>query len=63
MEDPSLAARPFIGGEPKQTYEPGRVCSHPPCPTVLSIYNPKDRCGAHDKARVLRVPRKARARR
>ncbi len=30
-----------------RVYLPGRVCSEPGCETVLSIYNPEDRCSRH----------------
>lgn len=57
MDRPSLAARPFVGGDPKQTYEPGRVCSFPLCKTRLSIYNPGDRCNTHPRSKVMKVQR------
>jgi hypothetical protein len=31
-----------------RTYRKGRVCAEPGCQTVLSIYNPQDRCAAHE---------------
>lgn len=43
--------------EPKViTYKAGRVCAHPDCDTILSVYNPQKRCAEHDDA----IPRKRR---
>ena len=30
-----------------RSHPAGRVCAHPGCSTVLSIYNPSRHCGAH----------------
>lgn len=30
-----------------RVYRAGRVCCEPGCETVLSIYNPEDRCSRH----------------
>ena len=31
-----------------RTASPGRVCAHPGCIVILSIYNRRERCAAHD---------------
>jgi hypothetical protein len=33
---------------PNRTKPKGRVCADPSCSTPLSIYNLRDRCGAHE---------------
>lgn len=30
-------------------YRGGRVCEHPECSTILSIYNPSSRCAVHQR--------------
>ncbi|MGA2520654.1 MAG: hypothetical protein ABSG81_07535 [Acidimicrobiales bacterium] len=37
-----------IGGHRVHTSAPGRVCAHPGCIVVLSIYNSRTECVAHD---------------
>lgn len=32
------------------THAPGRVCAHPGCDTVLSVYNPGRYCAAHPQS-------------
>jgi len=32
-----------------RSYQTGRVCSHPECDTILSIYNPSKFCSMHAK--------------
>ena len=32
---------------PSPTHDAGRVCSHPSCRTMLSVYNLDDRCWQH----------------
>ncbi|MFN2543455.1 MAG: hypothetical protein ABR600_02640 [Actinomycetota bacterium] len=29
-------------------FESGRVCDHPPCATVLSVYNSAEYCSLHE---------------
>lgn len=33
--------------EPQKQYGLGRSCAEPGCPTILSRYNPNDRCYTH----------------
>ena len=46
-----------IGRLPNKSkrFSMGRVCSHPGCPTRLSIYNPQDRCSVHNRFSVPRL--------
>jgi hypothetical protein len=37
-----------IGGRRVRTAAPGRVCAHQGCIVVLSIYNSRECCAAHD---------------
>ena len=37
-----------VGRHRVRASAPGRVCEHPGCIVVLSIYNRRDRCAAHD---------------
>jgi hypothetical protein len=53
-----------VSGEPLTTYRrtprtfvPGRTCSVPGCPTVLSIYNGAKHCAAHNPNRLTARPR------
>ncbi|MGH2717693.1 MAG: hypothetical protein ACRDJU_03810 [Actinomycetota bacterium] len=36
-------------------FEEGRVCSHPDCITLLSVYNRRDTCFAHAGFKVPRL--------
>jgi len=40
----------LVGGShrPARTFGTGRVCAHPGCIVVLSMYNSRDCCSAHD---------------
>jgi len=48
--DQDVITGEMVGGpnHRARTFTPGRVCAHPGCPVVLSIYNSRDRCSAHD---------------
>jgi len=35
------------GGEKVKSFAQGRTCAEPGCGTILSIYNPADRCSLH----------------
>jgi len=39
-------------------YKPGRICSEAACATVLSVYNPEDRCARHAVVTVVPTRRK-----
>jgi hypothetical protein len=38
---------PGVSGRGPRRGRTGRVCAHDRCTTVLSIYNPEDRCWEH----------------
>ena len=37
---------------PSRTFSAGRVCEHPACATVLSVYNRSASCWVHEEPRV-----------
>jgi len=37
---------------PSRTFSVGRVCEHPACATVLSVYNRSASCSVHEEPRV-----------
>ena len=39
--------RPTLLPDRPETYPAGRVCEHPDCGTILSVYNESEHCGAH----------------
>ena len=63
-QDPNLRGR-MAPGDTRQNpvYDQGRVCQHPTCATVLSIYNASGSCWQHEQphAYVLQAPRKRRS--
>jgi hypothetical protein len=36
---------------PSRTFSAGRVCEHPACTTVLSVYNRAASCSVHEEVR------------
>ena len=44
------------GYESVKTFGEQRICAHPECTTVLSVYNPGIRCPTHKTARDARFP-------
>jgi len=44
----------MIARRPNRTYEPGRVCITEDCDTILSVYNPDERCARHGSRRMQR---------
>ena len=55
MDDPGRTYRLMVGtfvgagsgARVQKVHDTGRVCSAPECTTLLSIYNPSDRCAVH----------------
>ncbi|MFA5403250.1 MAG: hypothetical protein WC318_07140 [Candidatus Omnitrophota bacterium] len=47
MDLSAKEAMPVSFGRQVKTYLRGRVCQHPGCGTVLSIYNSGKYCGVH----------------
>jgi hypothetical protein len=54
MEEPGFEERhalrgklPGVSGKGPRRGRAGRVCAQDRCETVLSVYNPKDRCWEH----------------
>jgi len=47
---PALRASTVGGDAPaSRRYPAGRVCREPGCDTVLSVYNPRELCGQHER--------------
>jgi len=39
-----------------RTYRSGRICAEPGCTTILSIYNPGERCAEHEAGQIAPPP-------
>lgn len=56
MSEQSVGAKPINGSStPSKAYQAGRVCRHPGCATVLSIYNSGRFCYQHEPMFVPRM--------
>lgn len=45
----------FVSQKPPQRIEGHRVCSHPMCTTVLSVYNKDSMCHFHKPRKTIRI--------
>jgi hypothetical protein len=52
--DGAIGGMTLTGGRAPRTARAGRVCEHPSCSTVLSIYNQSEGCAEHSKPVDLR---------
>jgi hypothetical protein len=56
MSEESVGAHPISGNQrPSKAFKAGRVCRHPGCGTVLSIYNDGKFCYQHEPMFVPRM--------
>jgi hypothetical protein len=44
-----ISGASLVHGAPSATYGRGRVCVAPGCGTLLSRYNPTDKCSIHNE--------------
>lgn len=51
----ALRAAAPEGGRRSRRFPQGRVCAHPGCSTVLSVYNPRPHCFMHADIPVPRL--------